>query len=61
MSKILLVSFVAATLIGIGQAEAHHRHWHHGADYGHSGSVGRLGLGASPKHPEGPGNPGSGK
>jgi hypothetical protein len=26
-------------------------------DYGESGTIGRLGLGASPYHPEGPGNP----
>ncbi len=26
------------------------------AHYGHSGSIGRLNYGASPMHPEGPGN-----
>lgn len=65
MSKILLVSFIAASLIATTQAEAYHyyRHhgWYHGSKYGHSGTRGRLGLGASPAHPEGPGNPASGK
>jgi len=27
-----------------------------GPYYGHSGSIGRLNFGASPRHPEGPGN-----
>jgi len=65
MSKILLVSLLAGSLIGATQAEAyyHPRHhgWHHGAKFDHSGTRGRLGLGASPHHPEGPGNPASGK
>jgi hypothetical protein len=67
MNKILLISLIAASLIGASQAEAyyyyhhHHHGWHHSPMYGHSGTVGRLGRGASPLHPEGPGNPAGGR
>ncbi len=63
MRYLSILLLVASGFAFATQAEAHYRHhhwWHHG-HYVHSGTSGRLGLGASPHHPEGPGNPASGK
>lgn len=53
MKRWLSLTLIVAVLLPLGAelASAAHK-----AKYHHSGTRGRLNSGASPKHPEGPGN-----